>query len=108
MAEENDRANEGGDFASRATNLVETVVESLRDRSVRPAFSAVRVLGAVCCALLISIALVAGLIIGLIRLFDSDVFSNRVWATDALVGGIFVVIGLFFLGRANRARRRSG
>jgi hypothetical protein len=107
MASATDHNNEGGDLAVRATNLVESFVEFLRDRSVRPALHATRVISTVLCALLISIALIAGVVIGLIRLFDSDVFDHRVWATDAMVGGIFVVIGVFLLGRARKARKRS-
>jgi len=35
------------------------------------------------------------LVTGLVRLLDNEVFNQRVWASDFLIGGIFVVAGTF-------------
>lgn len=96
------------DLAHRAATIVESAVAFVRDRSIRPVRYATRVLVVVVFGLLVGIALVAGIVIGLVRLFDADVFAGRVWATDALVGGIFLALGMFLLWRGRGMRRQRG
>src|ERR1700734_3915639 len=87
------------DFAARAAARVEGIVELLRDKSVRPVFKGVR--GAIFgfSAVLLVIVILVLLPIALVRLLDVLVFGGRVWASDTLVGGIFVLVGLFLLSR---------
>jgi len=32
-------------------------------------------------------------VIGVVRLLNNEVFDQRVWASDLLIGGIFVLVG---------------
>jgi len=87
----------GQDWAAKATATVETVVELIRDKSVRPLLFAARVavlalLGAAALTFLV----IAGAA-GLVRLLDNLVFSGHVWATDLTVGGIFALAGAFLI-----------
>jgi hypothetical protein len=96
------------DLAKRVTHLVESVVEAIRDRSLRPVLSVIRwlIIGVVV-GLVAAVALVV-IVIGLFRLFDHDVFAGRAWATDLLFGGIFVAAGMFIFSLGNRSRRHRG
>jgi hypothetical protein len=96
-----------GDWASRTTAHLDHVVELVRDRSVRPILGAVKflILGVVASA--VGLAALAAVLVGLIRLFDVDVFRGRVWATDFLFGGILLAAGGFLLRSSAKARRGS-
>ena len=105
MAQATDQGE--SDLAARATEWVEAGVAFVRDRSVRPVLFESLSGGRHC----VRPSDLLGLIAAdrhraLIRLFDADVFGERVWATDALVGGIFVLAGVFCFWQAKR--RRSG
>jgi hypothetical protein len=43
------------------------------------------------------------LCIALVRVLDVFAFSGHVWASDALLGGLFSIGGLFLLSRRPRA-----
>ena len=81
------------DWASRAAAAVESFVELVREKSLRPALMALKLLliGLVVAALGISI-LVLG-VIGVVRLLTEDAFGGRVWGSDLVVGGLLTLSG---------------
>jgi hypothetical protein len=96
----------GADWPAKAADMIEMAVDTLFDRVVRPALVAVR---AVVFGLLIAvtaIVLLVALSVALIRLLDVYVFDGRVWASDALLGALLTVAGVF--AWSQRAPRRTG
>ena len=92
-------SDESTDFAAKAAARVEGFVEVLRSRSVRPVFNGVNytIFGLAATFLLVLVLVM--LPVAAVRLLDVFVFGGRVWASDALVGGIFALGGLFLLSR---------
>ncbi|HLX89590.1 MAG TPA: hypothetical protein VKR22_14190 [Acidimicrobiales bacterium] len=84
----------GGDWPARAADMVEDVVAAVHDRVVRPLLLAGR--AAVFGIVIAAMTLVLGVLlaIAVVRLLDNYAFGHRVWASDALVGGVITVIGL--------------
>jgi hypothetical protein len=82
------------DFPARGTQLVDTLVELLRDRAVRPLTLATRALVFGIIILAASLVTVVLLSIILIRVLTVYAFDGRVWISDLVVGGLFVVAGL--------------
>jgi len=74
--------------------MVEDVVAAVHDRVVRPLLLAGR--AAVFGIVIAAMTLVLGVLlaIAVVRLLDNYAFGHRVWASDALVGGVITVIGL--------------
>jgi drug/metabolite transporter (DMT)-like permease len=74
------------EWSSKAIDTVDTVVDVVHDKVVRPALIAGRavVFGVVIAFL--SLLLVVLLAVGLVRLLDVYAFGGRVWASDALIG----------------------
>ena len=82
------------DLPTRGTDLVESLVTLLRDKTVRPLTLATRaiVFGIIIfAATVVTVILVS---ITLIRLLTVYAFNGRVWLSDLVVGVIFVAIGL--------------
>lgn len=82
------------DWPSLVTAKVEELVSLLRDRTVVPVTKAVRF--AIFGLLAMAIAMLLGVLfsVALIRVFDAEVFHQRVWASYLLVAGIFAALGL--------------
>src|SRR6202790_5796960 len=83
-----------GDLPTRGADWVDTVVELLRDRTVRPLTLATR---AVVFGIIVFAAAVVTIVllsITLIRLLTVYAFDGRVWLSDLVVGSVFVVAGL--------------
>jgi hypothetical protein len=96
------------DLPTRGTDLVDTLVELLRDRAVRPLTLATRavVFGIIILAAsLVTMVLVS---ITLIRLLTVYAFDGRVWLSDLVVGGLFVIIGLVAWSRRTGPNAPSG
>lgn len=83
----------GGDFASRAADTVESVVDVVHDRVIRPLLLVARaiVYGIVVLAMVTVVGVV--LAIALVRLLDVYAFGGRVWASDALIGLVLCAAG---------------
>jgi hypothetical protein len=96
------------DWAARATRWVESFVEAVRNRSVRPALFAVRALVVGVLVGLIGIFLAVAASVGLVRLLTEDAFGGRVWASDLVVGGILAGAGAFLLRLGSTRRRDDG
>jgi len=87
-------SNTLGDLPTRGADWVDTVVELLRDRTVRPLTLATRavVFGVIIfAAAVVTVVLVS---ITLIRLLTVYAFDGRVWLSDLVVGVLFVAVGI--------------
>jgi hypothetical protein len=95
------------DWAARVAAAVDLLIGDVRERVLHPARVAVRVV--VLAAVVITLVLVAVTagVIGLVRLFDTSVFSGRAWATDLLFGGIFLAAGMLCWAQSGRAKKRA-
>jgi hypothetical protein len=83
-----------GDLPRRGADWVDTVVELLRDKTVRPLTLATR---AVVFGIIIFAAAVVTVVllsITLIRLLTVYAFDGRVWLSDLVVGALFVIVGI--------------
>lgn len=83
-----------GDWPARAADLVDAVVEVLRDKTVRPLTLVARAVVFGVIVMAAATVTVALLSIAAVRLLTVYVFDGRVWASDLLVGAVFVVVGL--------------
>ncbi len=95
-----------GDLPTRGADLVDTLVELLRDKTVRPLTLVTRavVFGIIIfAASVVTVVLVS---IALIRLLTVYAFDGRVWLSDLVVGVIFVILGIAGLEQEGRPQRR--
>lgn len=101
-------APEHADWATKATTTVESFVELVRDKSLRPALTALKLLfiGLVVTALSTTI-LVLG-VVGVVRLLTADAFGGRVWASDVVVGGLLTLAGAGLFGLSRRTMKADG
>ena len=83
-----------GDLPTRGTDLVETLVTLLRDKTVRPLTLATRAIVFGIIIFAASVVTVVLVSITLIRLLTVYAFDGRVWLSDLVVGAVFVVVGL--------------
>lgn len=92
----------GEDFAAKAAARFGDAVESLQGKTVKPLFWVARMivyglvvaaLGAVVGVLLLDL---------LVRMLDVYAFGGRVWITDFVLGGLFVIAGAFLWLRMRR------
>jgi hypothetical protein len=90
-----DAASTARELGAKLQDAVESLSAAAVEKATRPILSVVRwtILAAVVAALVVF--LLAAVIVGLVRLFDADVFSHQVWATDFVVAGIFCGAGAF-------------
>ncbi|MGH9205292.1 MAG: hypothetical protein ACRD1G_01825 [Acidimicrobiales bacterium] len=100
-----DRPSGGPSWPAQAADTVETIVTTVADKTVGPLTLVARGL---VFGIVVGIMAQAALVfatIGLIRLLDIYAFPGRIWATYALVGGIFVLLGSFlWIKRRPRSR----
>jgi hypothetical protein len=82
------------DLPTRGTDLVDNLVELLRDRTVRPLTLATRAIVFGIIVFAASVVTVVLVSITLIRLLTVYAFDGRVWLSDLVVGVLFVVVGL--------------
>lgn len=90
------------DLPARATNLLDSLVELLRDKTVRPMTLVTRAVVFGIIVLAASVVTVTLLSITLIRLLTVYVFSGRVWLSDLVVGVVFVVAGTLAWSRRSQ------
>jgi pheromone shutdown protein TraB len=82
------------DWAAQLTEKLGQVVELIRDHTVRPVQKFVRASIFAVLAFAVVIFVLVMLVIGLVRLFNNEVFDQRIWASYLLFGGIFVGVGV--------------
>jgi len=83
-----------GDLPTRGADWVDTVVELLRDKTVRPLTLATRAVVFGIIVFAAAVVTVVLLSITLIRLLTVYAFDGRVWLSDLVVGVVFVVAGI--------------
>jgi hypothetical protein len=83
-----------GDLPIRGADWVDTVVELLRDKTVRPLTLATRVVVFGIIVFAAAVVTVVLLSITLIRLLTVYAFDGRVWLSDLVVGTLFVIVGI--------------
>ena len=101
-------ASSSSDWTAQAADTIESVVGTIRDKTVVPATTIARgvvyglvagVLGIVILVLFITLVVRLGVV------YLPGWFAHRdgrsVWFTEAVLGGILTVAGLFFLRKAN-------
>lgn len=82
------------DYVDRALHSFDHVLDVVHDRVLRPILLAGRAIAFGFIILLAALVLVCVLIIGLVRFFDIYFFASRQWLTYAVLGLLFVVVGL--------------
>jgi hypothetical protein len=82
------------DLPSRGADMVDNLVELLRDKTVRPLTLATRVIVFGIIVFAASVVTVVLLSITLIRLLTVYAFDGRVWLSDLVVGAVFVLAGV--------------
>jgi len=83
-----------GDWPTKATDAVETLVALLRDKTVRPATLVARALIFGIIIFAAAVTTLTLLSITLIRLLTVYAFDGRVWLSDLVVGLLFVAGGI--------------
>jgi hypothetical protein len=100
----------GPDWPARAADTVEEVVAAVYDKVVRPLMLVAR--GIVFGILVAAMATVLGVLaaIALVRVLDVYAFGHRAWAAEAVVGGLFAVVGVvaFTLSRPRSRQAEEG
>ena len=91
----------GDDWPEKAVDLVDLIVDTVRDRVVRPIILVGRtiVFGLLISAMVIVFGAVVA--VATLRLLDVYAFANHVWASYAILGAGFSVIGLFAWSKRN-------
>jgi hypothetical protein len=92
------------EWSARAVDAVDSVVDVVHDRVVRPALIAGR--AAVFGLLIAFVALVFLMVlaIAVVRLLDVYAFGGRVWASDALFGAVLSGTGVVLWSLRSRRR----
>ena len=83
------------EWPAKAVGAIDLVVDTVNDRAVRPAILAAR---AIVFGLLIAVLGLVVLVlasVGLLRLLDVYVFPGKVWASYAVLGALFSIVGLW-------------
>ncbi len=83
-----------GDLPTRGADWVDTVVELLRDKTVRPVTLVARVVVFGIIIFAAAVTTIVLLSIALIRLLTVYAFDGRVWLSDLVVGAAFVILGI--------------
>jgi hypothetical protein len=100
-------ANGTGDWPAKVADTVDDVVAGVHDRVIRPLMLVAR--GLVFGIIIGAMALVLSVLgaVALVRVLDNYAFGHRVWASDALVGGVLAALGAAAWTR-RRPRRAGG
>ncbi len=95
MTTPNESLEHADDWSARTADTIESVVGTLRDKTVGPLVKITRAIVYGILALIGLLVMVILLSIALIRLLDVYAFENRVWIAYFVVGGIMTLLGLF-------------
>jgi hypothetical protein len=106
------RPSTGPDWTVQAADTIESVVGTIRDKTVVPATTIARGLVYGIVAGTLGIAVLVLVVVMVFRMLVAylpwgDVPGRNVWVAYLILGGIFTVAGLFFLRRANAGKPAS-
>jgi hypothetical protein len=92
----------GAQWQVRVVDTVEDVVTALHDRVIRPLLLVARavVFGIIVATMALVVSVLVS--VAVVRLLDVYAFRGRVWASDAVIGGLFTAVGVVLW-----TRRRS-
>jgi di/tricarboxylate transporter len=99
-----DLAGGSHDWVSQLTSRLTRLTDVLQNYSTRPALGIARYLLIGAVAAIVGVAVLIAIVVSLTKLFDDDVFSGRVWATDFLFGGIIMLAGAFLFRKGVRRK----
>jgi len=102
-----DGTHDSEQLAVRGAAYVEAFVELIRDRAVRPILAGARIAIIGLIGVVVALAATAAIIIGVVRLLTEDAFGGRVWITDLVIGGIFLVAGALLVWLGLRPKKVS-
>jgi hypothetical protein len=96
-------SSSGEEWQLRVVDTIDDVLTSVQDRVIRPLVVAGRaiVFGIIVAAMALALSILFS--IAVVRLLDVYAFRGRVWASDAVVGGLLTAGGLVAW-----MKRRSG
>jgi hypothetical protein len=83
-----------GDLPTRGADLVDRLVELVRDKAVNPLTLATRAIVFGIIIFAASVVVISLLSISLVRFLTIYAFNGRVWLSDLVVGAIFVIVGM--------------
>jgi hypothetical protein len=89
-------------WPTQAARALETALRGVADRTVRPLTALARGLVFGLVAGVLALVLLVLALVGLVRVLDVYAFPTRVWASYAVVGGIFVLFGSFLWSKRRR------
>ncbi len=95
----------GADWQAKVADLVENIVEGVHDKVVQPVIVVARALVYGLVAGVMGLVLCVLLAIAAVRLLTVYIPGNRVWVSDAIVGGIFTAVGVFLWSRRGAATK---
>jgi hypothetical protein len=108
MAQRGDRADQrsDGDWTVQVADTVERVVGTIRDKTSVPLTTIARaiVFGLLAAAMGIVMAVLVA--VALVRVVDVVTGEGNVWIAHLAVGGLFSVVGAFFLRKATTTTAR--
>jgi hypothetical protein len=89
-------AGTGGDWAAQTADTIERVVGGIGEKTVGRIERVARIVVYGLVAAIVGLIALVLLIIALVRLADAYLPIGNVWLPYLVVGGIFVLLGLFF------------
>ena len=92
----------GNDWPEQAADTIERVVGSVRDKTTGPLTTVAQALVYGLLAGILGIAALVLLAVGLERVLIDLLLEDDVWAAHLIVGGIFILAGLFLWSKRRR------
>jgi hypothetical protein len=83
------------DLSAKAADTIDLIVDTVHDKAIRPLLLLGRAVAFGMLAAVLALAVMVLATVAIVRLLDVYVFPGRVWASYALLGTIFVAVGLF-------------
>lgn len=100
--------DESSKWSDKAESFVDSAVEKVNKKVLRPANIAVRVVAFSAILIVVGIFSFVFFTIGLFRFMNTYLFASHQWLSYLSVGAWFVLVGLFlYRFRISRKQRRS-
>lgn len=95
------------DVVDRVLRSFDHVLDIVHDRVLRPILIAGRTVAFGFVLILVALVLVTVLVVGLVRLLNVYLFAGHEWISYAILGALFVSVGLIIWRRRNRVNLRK-